>query len=108
MNPTSATHVGLSAAGLSDPPTLTSLDGRGLNYNSEGILVSPPQCGDLTELSQADLKGLVGEGNEDEIFTPISDPVLELDNIFGDINNQVIIILLVRNSNSRTQNYFKK
>ncbi|XP_047492883.1 ecdysone-induced protein 74EF-like isoform X7 [Penaeus chinensis] len=47
---------------------------------------SAPECGDLAELSQADLKGLVGEMTEDdEIFTSISDPTIELDNIFAEI-----------------------
>ncbi|XP_063603982.1 ecdysone-induced protein 74EF-like isoform X4 [Penaeus indicus] len=47
---------------------------------------SAPECGDLAELSQADLKGLVGEMTEDdEIFTSISDPIIELDNIFAEI-----------------------
>lgn len=46
-----------------------------------------PECGDLAELSQADLKGLVGEmTEEDEIFTSISDPNFELDNIFAEVS----------------------
>lgn len=48
---------------------------------------SAPECGDLAELSQADLKGLVGEiTEEDEIFTSISDPNFELDNIFAEVS----------------------
>lgn len=48
---------------------------------------SAPECGDLAELSQADLKGLVGEMTEDdEIFTSISDPTIELDNIFAEVS----------------------
>lgn len=47
---------------------------------------SAPECGDLAELSQADLKGLVGEITEEEIFTSISDPNFELDNIFAEVS----------------------
>ena len=74
--------------GLNDP-TLTPM-GMGMIGGlsaTEVILGGPPECGDLTELSQADLKGLVSEVPEEEIFTNISDPVLELDTIFADINH---------------------
>ena len=54
---------------------------------TEVILSGPPECEDLTELSQADLKGLVPEVPEEEIFTNINDPVLELDTIFAEINH---------------------
>lgn len=48
---------------------------------------SAPECGDLAELSQADLKGLVGEiTEEDEIFTSISVSNFELDNIFAEVS----------------------
>ncbi|RXG73917.1 hypothetical protein Avbf_03463, partial [Armadillidium vulgare] len=91
LNPANPTHVGISAAGMNDP-TLTPI-GLGMmgGYNaSEVVMNGSQECGDLTELSQADLKGLVGEmPEEDEIFTNINDPVLELDTIFADINNQV-------------------
>ncbi|KAG0714661.1 Ecdysone-induced protein 74EF isoform A [Chionoecetes opilio] len=52
---------------------------------------SAPECGDLAELSQADLKGLVGEiTEEDEIFTSISDPNFELDNIFAEVDDSFL------------------
>ncbi|KAK8753042.1 hypothetical protein OTU49_002205 [Cherax quadricarinatus] len=52
---------------------------------------SAPECGDLAELSQADLKGLVGEiTEEDEIFTSISDPNFELDNIFAEVEESLL------------------
>ncbi|XP_045588684.2 ecdysone-induced protein 74EF [Procambarus clarkii] len=52
---------------------------------------SAPECGDLAELSQADLKGLVGEiTEEDEIFTSISDPNFELDNIFAEVDESFL------------------
>ncbi|XP_068202341.1 ecdysone-induced protein 74EF isoform X1 [Palaemon carinicauda] len=51
---------------------------------------SAPECGDLAELSQADLKGLVGEIAEDEIFPNISDPNFELDNIFAEVDDNFL------------------
>lgn len=91
MNTTNPAHVGISAAGMNDP-TLTHF-GMGMmgNYNSTEVMLGGSQeCGSLTELSQADLKGLVGETPEEEDpFTNINESVLELETIFADINNQV-------------------
>ncbi|CAL4068376.1 unnamed protein product [Meganyctiphanes norvegica] len=63
---------------------------------------SAPECGDLAELSQADLKGLVGEINEeDDIFTSINDHNYELDNIFGDVDDSFLQITGERKSRNR-------
>lgn len=69
---------------------------------------SAPECGDLAELSSADLKGLVGEmPEEDDIFTSISDPNYELDNIFCDVDDSFLQITgerKIRNRGLRDDN----
>ncbi|XP_045137238.1 ecdysone-induced protein 74EF-like isoform X2 [Portunus trituberculatus] len=63
---------------------------------------SAPECGDLAELSQADLKGLVGEiTEEDEIFTSISVSNFELDNIFAEVDDSFLSGNPVRSRDGR-------
>ncbi|XP_076068220.1 uncharacterized protein LOC143040729 isoform X4 [Oratosquilla oratoria] len=74
--------------GGNTPIGLGPIGGLPSSMAGTGLGGGAPDCPDLAELSQADIKGLVGEiTEEDEIFTSISDPSFELENIFAEVDD---------------------
>ena len=93
QDPGGGNGAGNSAAPGGDNEQMTPM-GMGVIGGVASNPSSAPECGDLAELSQADLKGLVGEiTEEDEIFTSISDPNFELDNIFAEVSHETVCII---------------